>query len=113
MCIRDSHNTVSTPNTKGKLSVDPSVARNILRTSTKDWAYYVSGRPGPGFSPSRIVPNITRRVSRSFFVHCTSPAKETPFAQDRLDALELCLLKGLGGRHEVVYASSELEANDS
>ena len=38
--------------------------------------------------------------------------QETPLADDRLDALALCLLKGLGVRHKVISALSALEAND-
>ena len=59
----------------GELSVDPSVARNTLRSSTGHWAEFFSGRPGPGLSPPAIVPNITRRVSRSLFSRCTAPPK--------------------------------------
>ena len=66
--------TVSTPNTKGTLSAHPSVARNTLRSSTKHWVQFYSGRLGPGFSPPAIVPDITRRVSRSLCVRCTAPA---------------------------------------
>ena len=102
------HSTVSTLNTKGTLS-----ARNTLRSSARHWAQFFSGRIGPGFSPPAIVPNITRRVSRSLCVRCTPPGKEeTPFPNGRLDALALCLLKVLGLRHEVVCALSALEAND-
>ena len=66
--------TVSTPNAKGTLSVDPAVARNTLRSSNRHWAKFFSGRPGPVFSPPALVPNITRRVSRSLRVRCTAPA---------------------------------------
>ena len=38
--------------------------------------------------------------------------EETPLADGRLDALALCLLKGLGVRHAVVCALSALEAID-
>ena len=38
--------------------------------------------------------------------------QETLLADGRLDALALCLLKGLGVKHEVVGALSALEAND-
>ena len=70
------HSSVSTPNTEeGELSVHPSVARNTLRLSTRYWARFFSGLPGPGFSPPAIVPNITRRVGRSWCVRCTPPAK--------------------------------------
>ena len=67
------HSTVSTQNTEGTLSVDPSTAQNTLRSSTRRWAQFFSGRPGPGFSPPDIVPNIIRRVSRSLCVRCTAP----------------------------------------
>ena len=70
-----SHSTVSTPNTKGTVSVDPSVARTTLRSSTRHRAQFFSGPPDPGFCPSAIVPNITQRVSRLWCVRCTAPAK--------------------------------------
>ena len=70
-----------------------------------------SGWPGPEFSPPAIVPNITRRVSRSLSA-VRPPEEETPFADGRLDALALCLNEGLGVRHEVICALSALEAND-
>ena len=69
------HSTVSTPNSKGELSVDPSVAPNTLRSSTRHWALLFSGRSRPGFTPAAIVPNITRWVSHSLLVRCTAPAK--------------------------------------
>ena len=69
------HSTVSTPNTKGTLSVDHSVARNTLTSSSRHWTQFFSGRPGPGFSPPGIVPNTTRWVSRSLVFRCTTPAK--------------------------------------
>ena len=50
------HDTVSTPNSKEGLSVEPSVARNTLIPSARQWAQVFSGRPGPGFSPPAIVP---------------------------------------------------------
>ena len=55
--------------------MDPSVARNTLRSSTRHWAQFFSGRPGPGFSPPAIVPNVIRRISRSLCLRCTPPAK--------------------------------------
>ena len=64
------HSTVSTSNTKVTLYVDLSVARNTLRLSTRHWAQFFAGRPGPGFSRPAIVPNITRRVSHSLCVRC-------------------------------------------
>ena len=85
--------------------MDPSVARNTLRLSTRHWAQFFSGRPGHGLSPPAVVPNITRRVSRSSCVRCTAPAKETPLADGRLNALALCLLKYTWYIHidEVMY----------
>ena len=56
------HHTVSTPNTKTKLSVYPSVARNTLRSSARLWPQFLYGRPGPDCSPTAIVSNITRRL---------------------------------------------------
>ena len=68
------HGTVSTPNTIGTLSVEPSVAVNTMRSSTRHWAKFFSGRPGPGFSPPTNVPNIIRKVSHSLCVRCAAPA---------------------------------------
>ena len=34
------HNTVSTPNSRGELSVDPSVVRKSLRSSARHWAKF-------------------------------------------------------------------------
>ena len=91
------HSTVCTPNTNDTLSVDLSVARNTLRLFTRHWAKFVSGRPGLGFSPPAIVPNITQRISLSLCCPLYGPRKqETPLADGRLDALALCLIKGLG-----------------
>ena len=86
------HSTVSTANTKGTLSVDPSVARNTLRFSRRHWAQFFSGRPGPGFSPPAIVPNITRRVSRSLCVRCTPPAKRRRPLRIIVSTLSHCAL---------------------
>ena len=69
------HSTVATPNSKGELSVDPSVASKTLMSSTRHWAQFFPGRPRPGFTPPAIVPNITRWVSRSLAVRCPAPAK--------------------------------------
>ena len=55
--------------------MDLSVDQNTLRSSTRHWAQFFSGRPGPGFSPPTIVPNITRRVSRSLCVLARSPSR--------------------------------------
>ena len=51
------HNTVSTPNTKGELSVDLSVARNTLRSSNRHWFQVFSGRchAFPPFSPLELI----------------------------------------------------------
>ena len=84
------HSTVSTPNTKGTLSVDPSVARNSLRLSIRHWAQFFSGRPSPGFSPPAIFPNITRRVGRSLCVRCTAPAKRRRRLRMVVSALSQC-----------------------
>ena len=102
------HSTVSTPNTTGTLSVDPSVARNTLRSSTKHWAQLFSGRSGPGFSPSAIVPNITRRVSRSLCVRCTPPANRRRRLRMVVSTLShLAFLRALAGGLCVVGAGSQ------
>ena len=68
------HSTVSTPNTEGTLSVDPSVTRNTLRSSTRHWSQFFSGQPGLGCSPPDTVPNITRRVNSSLCVRYMADA---------------------------------------
>ena len=60
------HSTaVSTPNSNGELSVDPSVASNTLMSSARHWAQFFSGRPRPGFTQPVIVSYITPWVSPS------------------------------------------------
>ena len=99
------HNTISTPINKGKLSVDPSVVRNTLRSSTKRWAssFLVGPVPDSPHQPS----------SQTSPDGIYDPRKEeTPFADGRLDALALRFLEGLGVRHAVVGVLSTLDAND-
>ena len=67
------HSAVS--NSKGQLSVDPSLAWNTLMSSARHWAQFFSGRPGSGFSPHQPSPNIIRWVGRSLVVRCTASAK--------------------------------------
>ena len=43
-------------------------------SSTRYQAHVFPLRPGPGLSPPAIVTNTTRRVSRSGFARCTTPA---------------------------------------
>ena len=79
---------------------------------TRHRANAIPGRPGLGFSPPAIVPNITRRVTRSEFARCNGPpSTETAFADRDLDALALCLLEGVGVRHSVVGALPAMDAN--
>ena len=106
------HSTVSTPNTLVTLSVDPSVARNTLRLSTRHWAQFFLVGLVPDFSISHRSehhPTGKLLIVRPLY----GPRKEeTPLADAPLDALTLCLFKGLGVRHKVVCALSALEAND-
>ena len=108
------HNTVSTPNSKGELSVDPSVPWNTLMSSARHWAQCYSGRPGPGFSPPANVPNITRWSSRSLVVRCTAPAKRRRRLRMVVSTLSHCaFLRALAyDMNEVVGALSALEASD-
>ena len=92
--------------------MNPSVARNTPRSSTRQQAQFFSGRRGPGFSPPAIVPNVTRRVSRSLCVRCTTPAKRRRRLRVIVSTLSPCLLKGPGIRPKVVCALSATEAND-
>ena len=63
-----------------------------------------------------MVPNITRRGIQPLIVHAlygTVLAKgRRHFSDGGLDALALCILEGLGVKHEVGGALSPLEAND-
>ena len=63
-CFEEHRSAVSTPNTKGARSADPSVTRNSLRSSTM-LCQVLNRPPGPGFSPPANVPNITRQGNRS------------------------------------------------
>lgn len=74
----------------------------------------IPDRPDPRILPPAIVPNITRRVSRSLSARCMPPRKEkAPFSDGRLDAPAVCLLAGFLQHDEVVTALTALEANDS
>ena len=61
------HGTVSTPNNKGEVFVDPFLALNVAMLSTRRRAHVFPGRPGPGFSPPAVTTIITRRVSPQVF----------------------------------------------
>ena len=71
------HRVVSTPNTKGASSVDPSVARNSLRSSTMHPRQVYNSPLGLGFSPPAIVPNIARLGSLSLLCRATAPEKKS------------------------------------
>ena len=58
------HNVVSTPSAKGECSVDSTVARNSLRSSTMRQCQVLKCPPGLGFSPPAIVPSITRTATQ-------------------------------------------------
>ena len=93
------HNTVSTPNSKGELSVDPSVVWNTLM-SASHWAQFFSGRPGPGFSPPANCPKHHSMGQPLIGRPLYGPRKEeASFADGRLNALALCLLESLRVRH--------------
>ena len=82
-------NSVSTPNDEAVLSVDPSVARNTLKSSASNWTQFRPNRPGLRFSPSVIVPNSIRLVNRSFIFPLYGPRKDETLVSDgRLDVLE-------------------------
>ena len=70
------HNAVSTPNTKGATSVDPTAARNSLRFWIMHICQVSNCPPGLEFSPPDIVPNITRQGNRSRLFRATPPAKK-------------------------------------
>lgn len=96
-----------------ELSVDVSGAQNTLGPSPRHFAHFVCGRPGPGFSPPAVVPNVIRLVNPSYFVLCATPAnEETPFAVGHFNSLALCLLVDLGVQDGIVGALLALEAND-
>ena len=71
------HSAVSAPNTKGECSGGPLVARNPLRSSTMHICQVLNCPPGLGFSPSAIVPNITRLCNDSLLCRATAPAKRS------------------------------------
>ena len=54
------HSYVSTPNNKGEVCVDPSLAQNTAMLSTRHRALVGPGRPGPGFlhRPSSLAPPV-------------------------------------------------------
>ena len=106
------HSTVSTPNTKGTLSVDPSVARNHVRSSTRHWGQIFSGRPGPGFAPPAIVPIIPRGVGRPLFFRRTAPANRRRLLRMVVSTLSHCAFFRVLAYDELVCELSALEAND-
>ena len=69
------HNTVCTPNNKGGLPVDPSVARSTLRSSPRHWAQLFFWSAWSRILSNSFRSNITGRVSGSLFVYCTASAK--------------------------------------
>ena len=68
---------VSIPNTTGECSVDPSMGRNSLRSSTMHLCQVSNCPPGLGFSPPAIVSNITRLGNRSMLYRATPTAKKS------------------------------------
>ena len=70
------YSAVSTPNTKGASSADPSVARNSLTSSTMHLCQVLNCLPDLGFSRPGIVPNITRLGNRSLLRRAMLSAKK-------------------------------------
>ena len=60
---------------KGECSVNPSVAWDSLRSSTLHLCQVLNCRPGFGFSPPPIVPNISLLGNHPLLCHVTAPAK--------------------------------------
>ena len=67
------HSTVSTPNSKGELSVGFEYPDVVYQTLGP----VLFPRPRPVFTSPANAPNITRWVSRSLVVSCTAPAKRS------------------------------------
>ena len=106
------HSAASTPNTEGERSLDPSVARNSVRSSTTHLCQVLNCPPGLGFSPPAIVPNTTRLENRSLCLPRHGLCKkEPPFTDGRFDALATCHLEDLRVRENgMVSAKTALEA---
>ena len=77
---------------KDGLSVDPSVASNAFISSARDWAQFVSGRPGVGLSPytNQNPEHHAMGQPLSCRPFCGSRKKKVAFAGGRLNALTLC-----------------------
>ena len=69
------HSAVSTPNIKRASSVDPSVAPELIRSSTMHLCQGSNCPPRLGFCPPAIVPNIARLVYP--FLLCRATASAT------------------------------------
>ena len=70
------HTVVSTPTTNGECSVDPSVAQNTLRSSTRHRCQFLSCPPGFRPSPPVIVVNITLLGNHPLLCRATPPEKK-------------------------------------
>ena len=68
---------LSTPKIKGERSVDPTVARSSLRSSTMHLCKLLNCPPGLRFSPPAIVPNIARLDNRLLRYRATAPVKKS------------------------------------
>ena len=84
------HSTVSTPNSKGELSVDSSVASNTLMSSARHLDQFFSGLPRPEFTPPAIFPIVTWRASRSFVFRCAASATKRRRSRIVVSALSKC-----------------------
>ena len=76
---------VSSPNNKAEVPLIP-----LFGSTHRDVAHVCRGRPGSGFSPPFVAPNITRRVSRSGFARCMPPANRRRRLRILVSALSHC-----------------------
>ena len=107
------HTSASIPKTNLECSVDPSVASNALRSSSRPLCQLFGYRPGLRPSPRVIFPSMTRLGNRPSFCRASAPAKKSRRLR-MIIALASCLLEGLRARKDCVVGTlSALEANDS
>ena len=71
------HTSASTPKTNVECSVDPLVASNALRSSSRHLCQLFGCPPGLRPSPPAMFPSITRLGNRPSWCRATAPAKKS------------------------------------
>ena len=79
-------------NTNEQCSVDPSVARNTLRPSTRHLCQVYGRPPGLRPSPPVIVANMTPLGNRPLLCRATAPAKRSHHLRMVVSMLSHCVL---------------------